>query len=168
MTAALAPRALDDDELLATLRFYRSVVVAKVSGLSAAEAVRVRLPSGPTLLGVLVHVTWVERWWFAHVLAGGPAEAAWADDDDATFVVPAGLTVDDAIAEYRRACEASDAVLAGLAPRGGLDAVGAVPDDFFGAVTARYVVWHLVKELCRHCGHLDVLRELTDGATGFA
>lgn len=162
MTAG--PRLLDDEDLLGTLGFYRGIVAAKLAGLSRDDALRVRLPSGPTLLGVLVHLTWVERWWGGHVLGGGPASQAWAADDDASFAVPADLDVDAALDAYRSACAVTDDVLTRL----GLDAVGAFPDPFFGDVTVRYVVWHLVKELCRHCGHLDVLRELTDGATGFA
>jgi hypothetical protein len=30
----------------------------------------------------------------------------------------------------------------------------------------RYAYVHLIEETARHLGHLDVLRELTDGGTG--
>jgi hypothetical protein len=30
----------------------------------------------------------------------------------------------------------------------------------------RWVVTHMIEETARHVGHLDVLRELTDGLTG--
>ena len=33
-------------------------------------------------------------------------------------------------------------------------------------VTLRWVLIHLIEETARHCGHLDILRELIDGATG--
>ena len=33
-------------------------------------------------------------------------------------------------------------------------------------MTVRYVVQHVITETARHAGHLDVLRELTDGGVG--
>lgn len=33
-------------------------------------------------------------------------------------------------------------------------------------VTMRWVLIHMVEEVARHAGHLDVMRELIDGATG--
>ncbi|MET0820920.1 MAG: DUF664 domain-containing protein, partial [Aeromicrobium sp.] len=34
------------------------------------------------------------------------------------------------------------------------------------AVTARWILMHLIEETARHNGHLDILRELADGSTG--
>lgn len=45
-----------------------------------------------------------------------------------------------------------------------LEAVGTA---WHGATfTLRWVLIHTVEELARHAGHLDILRELLDGATG--
>jgi hypothetical protein len=33
-------------------------------------------------------------------------------------------------------------------------------------VTMRWVKIHMLEEVARHAGHLDILRELIDGATG--
>jgi hypothetical protein len=33
-------------------------------------------------------------------------------------------------------------------------------------VTLRWVLIHLIEETARHAGHLDILRELIDGAAG--
>ena len=30
----------------------------------------------------------------------------------------------------------------------------------------RYALTHMIEETARHCGHLDLLREVTDGRTG--
>jgi Protein of unknown function (DUF664) len=35
-----------------------------------------------------------------------------------------------------------------------------------GHVSLRWILVHLVEEVARHAGHADILRELTDGATG--
>jgi hypothetical protein len=51
--------------------------------------------------------------------------------------------------------------------RHSLDDVTLLPHWYFGHTTARFVLFHLVRETSRHVGHMDVLRELTDGATGF-
>ena len=33
-------------------------------------------------------------------------------------------------------------------------------------VTLRWVLFHLIEETARHSGHIDILRELADGARG--
>jgi hypothetical protein len=33
-------------------------------------------------------------------------------------------------------------------------------------VTLRWVLLHLIEETARHNGHIDILREMTDGVTG--
>jgi hypothetical protein len=48
-----------------------------------------------------------------------------------------------------------------------LDVLTVAPHDFFGIVSLRWMVFHMNRETARHAGHLDILRELTDGATGF-
>ena len=35
-----------------------------------------------------------------------------------------------------------------------------------GIVTLRWILLHMIRETARHAGHLDILRELTDGRTG--
>lgn len=42
------------------------------------------------------------------------------------------------------------------------EAIGPRRRDF----TLRFVVLHLIEETARHLGHMDILRELLDGATG--
>ena len=41
-----------------------------------------------------------------------------------------------------------------------------VPHDVFGDQSLRWVLVHMIEETARHAGHLDILRELTDGRTG--
>jgi hypothetical protein len=48
-----------------------------------------------------------------------------------------------------------------------LEATSQIPHDYFGFVTLRWIVLHMTTETARHAGHLDILRELTDGATGY-
>jgi Protein of unknown function (DUF664) len=73
----------------------------------------------------------------------------------------------DIIAEYRELCARSDAVLAvaplSPRPRGkhGYPEVAEPP-------TVRWVVLHVIEEIARHAGHLDIARELLDGKAGLA
>lgn len=152
---------IDAAELADSLDFYRNVVVGKVAGLTREQATRHTMPSGTTLLGIVQHLALVEDEWFGHVLLGGDAPE-W--DIDASFVVPDGASVDDVLAGYTAACDRSRVALASVPS---LEEPTKAGHWYFGVTTARFVLWHMVKETARHAGHLDILRELTDGATGY-
>jgi Protein of unknown function (DUF664) len=65
------------------------------------------------------------------------------------------------LADYQAACEQSRAAAA----EHELDHV--VPHDRLGSVSLRWILVHMVEETARHAGHADILREQTDGSTGF-
>jgi len=155
-------RDLDRAELVDTLDFYRGVVGGKLAGLNREQATAQVLPSGTTLLGIVQHLTLVEDEWFRHCFLGEPA-LEW--DSDTSFRVPDTASLDDVLGAYARACDRSRAIVAAAAS---LDAPTAAAHWYFGITSLRYVLWHMTKETARHAGHADVLRELTDGATGFA
>jgi len=141
------------------LEWDRVVVEHKALGLDRDGATSVATPTGLTVLGLVTHLTYVEGRWFRHHLAG---DATVASDPEGAFVPDPDLTVETAVAAYREACATSRAIAAGLA----LDTVGALPHEHLGAVNLRYVLVHMIDETARHLGHLDVLREMTDGQTG--
>src|SRR5437868_15267299 len=60
--------------LEAFLDFHRQVLASKVDGISENEARHRRVPSKPTLAGLIKHMTGVERGWFQEVLAGRSPE----------------------------------------------------------------------------------------------
>ncbi|WP_424185614.1 DinB family protein [Actinokineospora sp. G85] len=142
--------------------FMRDVVVRKASGLSEADAHRAVLPSPlMTVTGLLSHLRWVEAHWFGTVLEGEPDRAPYTDEDpDADFRAGEALTLEQAIAEYTAQC----AVSREIAARHDDDEV--LPFRDGGQVTVRWVLLHMVEETARHVGHLDVIRESLDGATG--
>jgi uncharacterized damage-inducible protein DinB len=157
---AAPPRDLDDSVLLRQLDCYRLVVLGKAAGLDRDAANEVVLPSRVTLLGVVAHLAEVEREWFGHCVIGEPMDDY---DNDDTFRVDADASVEDVVGDYREACLRSKEIVAQV---GSLDAVTREPHWYFGIVTVRYVVQHVITETARHTGHLDILRELTDGAVG--
>jgi hypothetical protein len=142
------------------LDWYRGVAEHKLDGLSRDQVTEVAMPSGTTMLGIVQHLGWDERRWFSHYFLGEPAEAVNAHE---SFIVTPDDTVESVVAEYRRDCERSRRIVAG-APS--LDAPAAFEHNVFGAVTLEWILVHMIEETARHAGHLDILRELTDGRTG--
>jgi len=149
------------DVLEAFLDLYRDVVVRKVAGLSSDSAGRRLVASSTTLAGIVKHLTSVEREWFASVLSQKPAsEVGVRVADDGWHVDPSD-DLDALIADYHHACAQSRQVAA----RFQLD--DTVPQARLGRVSLRWIYVHMIEETARHAGHADILRELTDGATGF-
>ena len=169
MTTGAVEPPLAPDELVsargerevleAFLDMYREIIKRKLTGLADAELRQRLVPSRTTLAGLVRHLTAVEQEWFQLVLARRPAAEVGARPDD--WAIGAGDTAPSMIAEYERACEASREVAAGF----GLD--DAAPHPRLGQVSLRWVYVHLIEETARHAGHADILREQTDGATGF-
>jgi uncharacterized damage-inducible protein DinB len=163
--------SLNLDELVSTsgeravleafLDLYRDIVVKKVAGLSSEAAYRRLVPSATTLGGIVAHLASVEREWFQAILAQRPpAEAGVRIADDGWGAGPE-QSVDELVADYRRACADSRRSAAEFA----LD--DSVPHPRLGGVSLRWIYVHMIEETARHAGHADILREQTDGAVGF-
>lgn len=151
------------DQLNGFLDFLRATVVWKCQGLTDEQARRVLVPSElTTIAGLLGHLCYVENYWFGVVLGGqdDPWREALARDRDAEFRAALRTPLAELLDGYRRQCEASRTIAAGL----GLD--DEVPFRDGRSVNLRYVLIHLIEETGRHAGHLDLLRELVDGSVG--
>jgi uncharacterized damage-inducible protein DinB len=151
------PRLVSDERttLLALLRYQRESLIAKVEGLDEAQATAVSMPTGTTLLWLVRHLAAAETLWVVHRYLGEPLPE----------VGPGGTptgTVEQAIAEYRRAAARTDAVISEAEDLDGRCATTGTESP----VNLRWVLGHLLEETARHAGHADILRELTDGATG--
>ncbi|WP_447007605.1 DinB family protein [Saccharothrix isguenensis] len=147
---------LDDErtQLDAFIEDYRSAVEATLDSLTEEQARRRLVPSATTLLGLLKHVTWMQRVWFEECVGGtsrrdlglvqGPDDSFRLSDDD---------TVASVTAAHREACATARTTVAGLP----LDAV--VTGHRSGPRTLRWVYLQVLRELAHHCGHADILRE---------
>jgi uncharacterized damage-inducible protein DinB len=161
---ALPDPPVDADEktmLSAYLDWYRDAVLRKLEGLDTQAATRRLVPSSTTILGIVKHLAYVERGWFQGSFLGEPVQRLrTSDDPDAEFRVESGDTVQDVADLYRREIERNREILA----EAQLDDHARRPDrrDF----SLRWIVVHMIEETARHAGHLDILREQTDGATG--
>jgi hypothetical protein len=149
------------DVLEAFLDLYRDVVVHKVTGVSFEAARRRLVTSSTTLAGLVRHLTSVEREWFGSVLDQRPASEVGVRVADDGWGVDPSNDVQNLIADYQRACAESRRV----ASRFMLD--DTVPMPRLGRVSLRWIYVHMIEETARHAGHADILREQTDGATGF-
>jgi uncharacterized damage-inducible protein DinB len=159
-----ASKAFGDDEravLLGYLTYHRTVLARKIEGVPDADARRAASPpSALTLLGLIRHMTDVERWWFRRVHRGETIEAIFADDEE--WNVPDDATVDDALRAYWGEITTIDADLADA----DLDVRNAGYRDKGIDGPLRRLIVHMIEEYARHCGHADLLREAIDGTTG--
>jgi hypothetical protein len=143
------------------LDFYRATVVNKVAGLSDAQSFTAAVPpSSLTPATVVKHLTGTERFWFSIDFADLDVAWPWTDDDlHGNFRIEPGDTLAALVADYVEECARSrlailDADLEDAARGEGMD------------FTLRFAMIHLIEETARHCGHLDLLREATDGVVG--
>jgi len=161
MARSVPPLGAEKDSLHSSLERHRDVVLWKLGGLTDEQARRPMTPSGTSLLGLVKHLASVEYGWFCETF-GRPTEPLPFDEDDqdADLRVGPDEYLDDIVAFYARARQAADAVIIGLS----LDDVG---HAWFGeTVSLRWALIHMIEETARHCGHMDIIRELIDGRTG--
>jgi hypothetical protein len=144
--------------LVVSLDRHRDVVLWKLEGLDDEQVRRPLTPSGTNLLGLVKHLAGVEYQWFCQTY--GRETEPLETDPVLDMRAREGETTADIVAFYNRARTASDEVVAEL----GLDALGTA---WFGEqVSLRRVLIGMIEETARHAGHMDILRELLDGATG--
>jgi uncharacterized damage-inducible protein DinB len=162
----MPPLAADERATLAGwLDFYRATLADKCAGLDEVQLRTASVPpSELTLLGLVQHVTEVERTWFRRVLLGEDAppihpSRSSPEGHDGGFEVPAGTTFAQAAAAWQREIDVARTNCAGR----DLDATSPFPP---GPVTLRWIYAHMIAEYARHCGHADLIRERIDGVTG--
>ena len=147
---------LDDErtQLDAFIDEYRSALENTLDGLTDEQA-RVRLvPSATTLLGLLKHVTWMQRVWFEECIGGRPRlELGLVDSAAESFQLTDADTVVTVITAHRQACATARTTVARLS----LDTV--VTGHRTGPRTLHWVYLQVLRELAQHCGHADILRE---------
>ncbi|GAA4537032.1 DinB family protein [Amycolatopsis samaneae] len=136
------------------LDYLRTSIAAKVEDAPEPQVRTAAVPSGTNLLGLLNHLTHVERALFL-----GDEVTDW----QATFVAAPSDSVAEVVTRYREAVERANAMLDGCADLG-----APVPRPRPGkpAPSVRWALTHMIEETGRHAGHADILRELVDGATG--
>ncbi|MFD0205167.1 MULTISPECIES: DinB family protein [Saccharothrix] len=147
---------LDDErtQLEAFIEDYRGAIEATLDGLTEEQARRRLVPSATTLLGLLKHVTWMQRVWFEECVGGTPRrELGLVPGPDESFRLSDDDTIASVTAAHREACATARTVVANLP----LDTVAT--GHRTGPRTLRWVYLQVLRELAHHCGHADILRE---------
>lgn len=147
------------DTLLGFLADQRLTLQLKCADLDAEQLARRSVPpSNLSLLGLVRHLTAVERSWFRRRMAGLDVPPLFkGDDDDFDGAVADPAEVERAWALWRDEVAFTDEYVRGASDLG---AVGSSGDPL------RQVLVHLVEEYARHNGHADFLRERIDGRVG--
>jgi uncharacterized damage-inducible protein DinB len=148
------------------LDFERATLLTKCASLTSEQLKRRAVPpSALSLLGLVRHMSEVERWWFRRNANGEQLEEIHCrpDAQDADFD-----EVDDADAEadlavFHAEIDAAKQAVAGHALDEEVQSAGHHPDI---VRNIRWIYIHMIEEYARHNGHADLLRELVDGATG--
>lgn len=145
--------ASERDLLEAMVDDQRSAIAAMLDDITEDEARERLVPSLTTVLGLVKHATFVEQVWFHHRIGGRTREELGIPEAvDESFVLHPQDTLESVHVSYRTACDHSRE----LAAQRDLDALL----DWRGTpVTLRWVHLHMIRELARHAGHGDILRE---------
>ncbi|MEV0055707.1 DinB family protein [Saccharopolyspora shandongensis] len=147
--------AEEKDVLLGFLDYLRASVIAKTDGVPEPQIRTPGVTSGTNLLGLVKHLTHVERHW----LLGHPVT-----DWEASFRPEPDESADDILLAYRETTARANEAIAAYPD---LAAAGPRPGGRPGpAPSLRWTLTHLIEETGRHAGHADILRELIDGVTG--
>lgn len=155
----------EPEVLAAFLEYQRGTLLRKVGGLTPAQLCRRSVtPSTLSPLGIVRHLTEVERYWLLEVLLGEELPDLYCslDDRDGDFHNGTAQTAAYDVAAWVTTVERSRAATAAW---GDLDR-RAVGRRGGSEVTLRWILVHLIEEYARHLGHLDLLREAIDQVTG--
>jgi uncharacterized damage-inducible protein DinB len=161
-------QAGEREMLTGWLDHHRAILLWKCEGLTD-DQLRQRSvpPSTLSLLGLVRHMTDVERGWFQQVLLGADAPDLYTKpgerDGDFNGVDDADVAAD--FAAFEAECAASRQVVAGFPD---LDVLSKERTERTGEqFSLRWILTHMIEEYARHNGHADLLRETIDGVTGY-
>lgn len=150
--------------LIEFLDYQREALIRKLEGISDQDARRTPTASSLCLLSLVKHSAIWERRWFQVIVAGRRFADEWpsvpTEDEDDTFELEDGDTVESVVAYYREQIAGARQILGNF----DLDAPCA-----WSEMTNRNLRWvalHMIEETARHAGHADIIRESIDGSRG--
>jgi hypothetical protein len=147
------------------LDFHRATLRIKCAGLDDGQLRQASCPpSNLSLLGLVRHLTDVERGWFLRGIGRRPGPEVpplYSSDEnpEADIENLDSASTRDVFAAYEQTITEVKAITADV----DLDRTFGSGD---AAISARWVYLHMIEEYARHNGHADLIRERIDGATG--
>lgn len=139
------------------LKHLRESAIFKLEDLDDEQLHWKPAATANSLGEIVMHLGYAERLWVRAIFDGEAMDMSWRSH---MLALPEGWSVEDVVTFYRAETTAADAVLDRAAS---LDLPSAAE---FRPTTLRWVVTHLLEEIARHVGHMDITRELLDGRTG--
>lgn len=147
--------------LLGWLEFHRDALFRKCGGLSDEDLVQASSPpSDMSLLGLVRHLTEMERVYVVHALEGGQLDLVYCSDEhpDADFEGLSAGMAEASLVRWHQERTAADRLL---------QAADSLDDQCPGnGYTLRWNLLKVIQEYARHNGHADLIRERIDGTTG--
>lgn len=156
---ALFARAVRDerDALLTFLALQRDALRSSVFGLTDEQARATPTVSSLSLGGLVKHCARGERRWVIAGIAGEPLPGLWPPEDwAADFRMEPGETLAGLLGYYAETAERTEQVVAAVGDLGQPSALN--PEQ-----SVRWVLQTLIREVARHSGHADIIRETLDG-----
>lgn len=143
------------------LNFHRDALAWKCEGLTAEQLVTASAPpSTLTLLGLVRHLTDIERDYLVNDLSGVDHGFNYATDEDPEADIENldVSMVEESMARWHEERAAADAVIARYSDLSDLAPAG--------RGTVRAYLLKVLQEYARHNGHADIIRERIDGRRG--
>ncbi|MGW6277151.1 mycothiol transferase [Kribbella sp. NPDC055071] len=160
------PWPADDSTLTESVvgyfQFVHTTAVNKLDGLDEQQARATPLATSPVMnpLGLIKHLTAVQRQHIQRTIGGNDLPSLWrSDDHDYEFRIGEEETIASVIAAYDAEWELTQDTLRHAD-------WAAFIEGYRGPIRVERLVADVLQESARHLGHLDILRELIDGSTG--
>jgi uncharacterized damage-inducible protein DinB len=162
--------------LLAWLNYHRGAILRKAyvepynpdaTQLISDDAARkpIKLADGRligiSILGLLNHLTHMEKRWVDGVFLGLPVEPETDESRAAEFNPGPELSIRAAVTAYQERAEQTNSVIAQASDLNTL-----CRQEGYTTFTLFWVIMHLDNETARHAGHNDIMRQSLDGLTG--
>ena len=148
--------------LIAFLGHQRRFLERKATGITDEQARTATCPpSNLTMLGLVRHLSDVERGWAKRGFAGQDAPPLYYNDErpEGDFDQLEDMTMAEALDVFWQ--EVSDAEE--IYRTHDLEEVEHHSRSFY---SLRWILVHLIEEYARHLGHADLIRQAIDGQTG--
>jgi uncharacterized damage-inducible protein DinB len=156
------PMTGDDRDILeGYLAWQRATLLNVCAGLTAEQlATRPSHPSTLSLLGLVRHLTKVERIWLRQRAAGQDVASLYGGPgNDADFLELDAARAEHEVEALRQEWHLADEAVASMPFTHEVDVHG-------HTMSMRMIYIHLIGEYARHNGHADLLRQAIDGVTG--
>jgi len=154
--------------LLGYLAAERGAIRRALLGLTDEQAGSRPSASELSLAGLLKHVAEVEQSWVARAKGEPPAVRRTEENWHECFALVDGETVESQLAYWEKVAAETEAYARSVPS---LDETFPLPNDPWfppdSQVSVRWMLLNLIREMARHAGHADIIRESLDGATAF-